>query len=304
MIRFDNSHVAQQVHSRLALTLGAQARVLLRSPLIWLNLVCLDAPLVAISWQWIFGCTLHLIVPVGHRLALFFTAWLIYLADRFGDSTSLRSSQPKSLRQEFCLRYGNIWLRVIIGVGMIDAVVVFKAVDYATLMPGAIVGGVTIAYIAINHARNEVWQTMPLKELAIGSLFAAGTLVGVAPHVFAVQPTIISVAILFATLCWLNCVSIAIWERNLDRVQTRHSIATLWLDVNLLVRAVLPIFLIGCGLLVALDFLLLPIALCLATSGLLLGALYFVPVSCDERTALADVVLLTPLVLLLLRSWL
>lgn len=304
MIHSDNSHLTQQVHPRLALMMGLQARALSRNPLVWLNLVCLDAPLVAICWQWIFGHTLHLVVPVGHRFALFFTAWLIYLADRFGDSMSLRSSQSKSLRQQFCLRYGNIWLRAIIIVGIIDAIVVFKAVDYATLLPGAIVGGATIAYIAINHAGNEIWETIPLKEFAIGSLFATGTLVGVTPHIFAMQSTIIPAAILFATLCWLNCVSIAIWERNLDRAQGRHSIATLWRDVNLLVRVVFPILLIGCALLVVLDFALLPIALCLATSGLLLCALYFARVSRDERTALADLVLLTPLVLLFVQSWL
>ena len=90
MIRSDNSHVAQQVHPRLSRTAGVPARVLSRNPLVWLNLVCLDAPLVAICWQWIFGNTLHLVVPLGHRLALFLTAWLIYLADRFGDSMSLR----------------------------------------------------------------------------------------------------------------------------------------------------------------------------------------------------------------------
>ena len=170
---------------------------------------------------------------------------------------------------------GNIWLRAIIIVGMIDAIAVFKDVDYSTLLPGAIVGGATIAYIAINHAGNEIWETIPLKEFAIGSLFATGTLVGVTPHIFAMQSTIIPAAILFATLCWLNCVSIAIWERNLDRAQGRHSIATLWRDVNLLVRVVFPILLIRYALLVVLDFVLLPIAFCLATSGLLLGALYF-----------------------------
>src|SRR3954466_12383349 len=100
MINSDNSHLAQQVHTPLTLMVGVPARAVSRNPFVWLNLVCLDAPLVTISWQWIFGNTLHLVVPLGHRLALFFTAWLIYLADRFGDSMSLRSSQPKSLRQQ------------------------------------------------------------------------------------------------------------------------------------------------------------------------------------------------------------
>jgi hypothetical protein len=177
-------------------------------------------------------------------------------------------------------------------------------VDYATLMWGAIVGGMTFAYLAINHAGNKAWKAIPLKELVIASLFAAGTLLGVPPHILAVKPTFISAAIFFATLCWLNCVSIAIWERNLDCTHGRHSIATVWPYVKMLLRAVFPILLLGCALLVVFDFKLWPIALCLATSGLLLGALYFAPVSGDERTALADLVLLTPLMLLLVRSWL
>jgi hypothetical protein len=228
MIHSDNSHLTQQVHSPRALMAGLQTRAVSRNPLVWLNCVCLDAPLVAICWQWIFAHSLHLAVRPGHRIALFFTAWLIYLADRFGDSMSLRPSDPMSLRQQFCLRHGNIWLPAITCVGMIDAIVVFKAVDYATLLPGVIVGGVTIAYIAINHAASDAWKTTPLKEFTIGSLFAAGTLLGVTPHIFAVKSTMILAAIFFATLCWLNCVSIAIWERNLDRIQGRHSIATFW----------------------------------------------------------------------------
>ena len=222
MIRSDNSHLTQQINPRPGPIVGLQTRAVSRHPLVWLNFVCLDAPLVAIGWQWIFAHTFQLAVPFGHRIALFFTAWLIYLADRFCDSMSLRSNQPKSLRQQFCLRHGKIWLGAVIGVGMIDAIVVFKGVDYATLVPGAIVGAVTIAYIAINHAGSEVWETIPLKEFAIGSLFAAGTLVGVTLRIFAVKSTMISAAVLFAALCWLNCVSIAIWERNLDRIQGRH----------------------------------------------------------------------------------
>jgi hypothetical protein len=304
MIRSDNSQLTQQVHLRPALMGRLQTRALSRNPLVWLNFVCLDAPLVAICWQWIFGHTLHLVVPLGHRVALFFSAWLIYLADRLGDSMSLRSSQPKSLRQQFCLRHRTVWLPAIIGVGMVDTIVVFKAVDYATLLPGAIVGGMTIAYLAINHAGNRVWETIPLKEFIISSLFAAGTLLGVTHDIFGVKSTIVSAVIFFATLCWLNCVSIAIGERNLDRIQARHSVATLCPGANLLVRAMLAILLLGCALLVVLDFVLWPIALCLATSSLLLGALHFAPVARDERTALADLVLLTPVVLLLAESWL
>src|ERR1051325_5995785 len=96
-------------------------RTFSRSPLLWLNFVCLDPPLVAVCWQWLFGQSFHLPIPMGNRIALCLTAWLIYLADRFSDSIALRSNQQKSQRQQFCLQYRNIWLCAIGCVAVVDA---------------------------------------------------------------------------------------------------------------------------------------------------------------------------------------
>ena len=114
-----------------------------RSPWLWLNLVCLDAPLVAICWQWLFAHSFHLSLPVGHRVALFLTAWIIYLADRFGDLVSLAAGQPKSARQQFCLRHKNLWLVSIICVAILDLVVVLRTVNYETAVTGAVLGLLT-----------------------------------------------------------------------------------------------------------------------------------------------------------------
>jgi len=242
---------------------GSRDRAVSRSPLLWLNLVCLDAPLVAICWQWIFAHSFHLSVPVGQRAALFLTAWIIYLADRFGDSVSLVTGQPKSVRQQFCLRHKSIWLVSIICVAAVDLIVVLQAVNHETAVPGAVLGAFTIAYMAINHAHSEIWETIPLKEFTIGSLFAAGTLLGVTPHIFAERSTMIFAAILFASLCSLNCVSIAIWERDLDRIQGKHSIATRWAHANSLARLVLLLLLAGSVLLALFDPGAWPVVLCL-----------------------------------------
>jgi hypothetical protein len=276
---------------------GLEDRTVSRSPGLWLNLICLDAPLVAISWQWIFAHSFHVSVPLGRRAALFLTAWVIYLADRFGDSISVVKSHPKSVRQKFCLRHKGLWLVSIICVAVIDVIVVLRVVNYETAVPGAVLGAFTLAYIAINHAHSEIWRTIPLKEFIIGSLFAAGTMLGVTPHIFAETSTMIFTAILFASLCSLNCVSIAIWERDLDRSQGKHSIATVWAHANSLRPTLLLLLLTGSVLLALFDLGAWPVALCLGASSLLLGALPFVPVSRDERTALADLALLTPLAL-------
>jgi hypothetical protein len=298
MSNAENSQLAQPIHPRAMVRLGPRTHALARSPLLWLNLVCLDAPLVAICWQWIFAYSFHITVPAGNWAALFLSAWLIYLADRFGDAISVRPSQPKSVRQQFCLGRRKIWLASIFCVGVMDAIVILKWVDYETIWAGAFLGAITIAYVIVNHTHSELWEIVPLKEFTIGSLFAAGTLISMTPHIGAERATMMLAAILFAVLCFLNCVSIAMWERDLDRSQGKHSIATLWPDANI-PRALLPVLLAGCALLLAFDVQIWPVALSIGTSGLLLGAIPHTAVSRDERTALADLVLLAPLVLLL-----
>lgn len=267
------------------------------SPLLWLNVVCLDAPLVAICWQWIFAHSFRLSVPLGHWAALFLTAWIIYLADRLGDSLSVVAGEPKSMRQQFCLRHKNIWFVFMICIGVLDLIVVLRAVNYETALLGGILGAFTIGYLAINHAYSQIWETIPLKEFIIGSLFAAGTLMGVTPHIFAERSAMILAAILFAALCSLNCASIAIWERELDRIQGKHSIATRWAHANSFARMLLFFLPAASVLLCLFDPEAWPVMLCVGTSSLLLGALHFIRVSRDERSALADIVLFTPLAL-------
>jgi hypothetical protein len=300
MSKADNSQLAQPVNPCTMAILGdSRSRALARAPLLWLNLVCLDAPLVAICWQWIFAYSFHIAIPAGNRAALFLSGGLIYLADRIGDAISLRPSQPKSIRQQFCLAHRKLWLGSILCVGVVDAIVILKWVDYETIRAGAFLGAITLVYVMLNHTHSELWKIVPLKEFSIGSLFAAGTLLGVTPYIGAQRTIMMLAAIFFAALCFLNCVSIAMWERDLDRTQGKHSLATLWPDANI-PRALLPVLLAGCALLLVFDVQIWPVALSLGTSGLLLGAIPHMAVSRDERTALADLVLLAPLVLLLL----
>jgi hypothetical protein len=104
-------------------------------------------------------------------------------------------------------------------------------------------------------------------------------------------------AFLFAALYWLNCVSIAFWEGDLDRAQRKHSVATRWPQAASFAPAASITLAVASGALGFVDHQLGPVAICLGLSAALLAALYLAPVSRDERTALADLVLLTPLAL-------
>lgn len=267
-------------------------------PIIWLNLVCLDAPLVAVSWLWLFARTFGVPLQAGNVIALFLTAWLIYLADRFADATSLKPDLPRSLRQNFCLRHREIWIATVALVAGFDAYVIWHTTAWETFLVGAIVGSLAVAYLVVNHPLGLIWRALPAKEIAIGTLFAVGTVVAMLPHVPA-TPTFGVAVLAFAALCSLNCISIAGWERELDRAQRKVSIATRHPRVAqhvgkvcvllAVVAFVLPIVLQGAGAIFG----------CFVGSALLLGWLNASSTrGVDQRTALADLILFTPLIAL------
>ena len=270
----------------------------LRTPrecLVWLNMACLDAPLVAIAWQWLFARTFDVVVTIADREALFLTTWLIYLIDRFADSVSLASNVPRSWRQKFCLEHRNIWVALMIAVAALDAGILWWWLDYETLSRGLFLGAIVLAYLAINHAFSKLWQVLPFKEIIIGLLFAAGTILSFAPKVLVGKLTLALVAFLFACLCSLNCITIAIWECDLDQAQRKYSIATRWLSASNGTKTLSLFLTLASAALGFYDHRFGQFAACLAVSSLLLTVLNSAPMRRDERTALADLILLLPL---------
>jgi hypothetical protein len=270
-------------------------------PVLWLNLFCLDAPLVAVAWLWLFAWTFQVRLQIGNGLALFLTAWLIYLADRFADASSLKPSSPRSLRQDFCLRHREIWIATVVLVAGFDAYVIWRTTALQTFLVGAVVGILALVYLVVNHPLGLIWRSLPAKEFAIGTLFAAGTIVALLP-LPALPPSFAIAVFTFAALCSLNCISIAIWERELDRAQRKISIATRHPIVARHVRSVC-FFLAFTAFGLAFVFRsAAPVFDCVGVSALLLvwlNASQSLAVPSDQRTALADLVLLTPTVALI-----
>lgn len=271
------------------------------TPLVWLNLVCLDAPLVAITWQLLFAKSFGIAIANGGTLALFLTAWLIYLADRLGDNLSLLSDDPMSLRQQFSLARRALWVGAIILVALADLVVAASQLDRQAIIVGGVVGSAALIYLLINRFAADLWRVLPLKEISIGFIFAAGTMVGLLR-----SPTSAALPawFLFAALCSLNCIAIAIWERDLDAAQERVSIATAFPRVRHLLLPVLTVVCLTSAILSARGSQARLLYLCLATSAVLLGAVHIVraKIQPDVRTALADLVLLTPVIGLIWNS--
>jgi hypothetical protein len=266
-----------------------------------LNLVCLDAPLVALAWLALFARTFHVRLDLGNCAILFLTAWMIYLADRLADAMALSSQTSRSLRGEFCLRYRRPWSWTLGAIAALDAALIWRSTDARTFFVGALVGIAALAYMVLNYSLGRIWSFLPLKEVAIGFLFTAGTLVGLLPGIPPIDSGFVFSALAFALICTLNCVSIAAWERELDVAQKKISIATRYPSV----RGHLGKIALALALASFLGAMFCPQAVlifgCASVSALLLALLDFIggAIDQDQRTALADLVLLTPLVALI-----
>jgi hypothetical protein len=268
-----------------------------KRPFLWLNLVCLDAPLVAVVWQELFARTLGIPLSLPARQCLFFTAWLIYLVDRLVDSLSMQRTSPTSARQKFCYHHRNAWMALIVVIALVDAAVAFGSLERETFICGMVLGAIAAVYLVLNLAWNQFWRTVPLKEVCVGFLFAIGTLIAFGPPIFHINSAFIA-GLLFAIICSLNCMNIAVWERDLDQAQGKTSLATRWprLEGDL-TTAGIGLSLASAGL-ASINVQIAPIAFSLGLSAILLTGVRFWPIPADERTALADLVLLTPAIVL------
>jgi hypothetical protein len=246
-------------------------------------------------------------VSIWARVALFLTAWLIYLVDRLADALSLQANYPRSVRQDFCLHHKKLWLGLIPAIGLVDAAIVLLRLNRDVLISGACLSGIAAVYLAVNYAFSEVWEVIPLKEITVGFLFSAGTLL-VPVRNFALIPTTVGrssallAMMLFAILCSLNCMSIVVWERDLDRAQRKHSIATRCPGIAVPIRVFCIVVAVATLSLAIAASSLLPLGMSLSGGAALLGILHFISVERDERSALADLVLLTPLAFLFAES--
>jgi hypothetical protein len=273
------------------------------SPTTWLNLICLDAPIVAVTWQCFFSRSCHILLPIYPRSALFLSAWLIYLADRLADSWSLRRNDPLSLRQQFCRSHQRTWFVMIVTLAVVDLWIISQRLDGATIERGILLGAIAVAYLAVNYWLGKIWRVIPVKEICVGSLFAAGTIAALLPKV-RYTIAIACSFVFFAALCSFNCISIAIWERELDRAQRKNSIATGWPEIQMWFR---PFVFVSAIVVIAIGFATKTFAqlyFCIGASALLLVILDWLgeKIPRDERTALADLVLLTPLLVLAFAS--
>ena len=268
----------------------------------WPTVLSLDAPTVALVWQWLLARVAHTPLAWHHVFILGSAVWLVYVADRWIEGWWLVPEQVLTQRHWFYLRWRwpvfAVWL-LMAATGLTTAFTQLRSREIAT---GLIVLAPVLIYLLSHQLvhRDHPWRVP--KELCVALLFAAG----VACFPITREPgalRLLAVPLaLFGSLCLANCALISLWETEVDRTHGQTSIALQYPRGHRLVR-LLPWLLA----MLAADFAAhetgaAQIAvLCAAASGGLLGAVDLMHVCCGRQLArvLADMALITPLVPLL-----
>lgn len=205
-------------------------------PWIWLNILSLDAPIVALLWQALFSRSLHIHIRWPPIVALGLSTWMIYAVDRLLDAR-LPSNGPMSLRHKFSRRHRTLMLT---SVGFAAALLLWTCLHLRPIVfqNGIwMVEAVTVYFAIVHFAPVAIRRLWP-KELAVGVLFALGTCVAtwsLAGHAGTAGSRLMLVTptLLFAALCSLNCIAIECWEwRRTEKVTPIHPL-TAWVGARI-----------------------------------------------------------------------
>ncbi len=273
--------------------------VQLRRFWLWFNLLSLDAPIVAVSWQILFARCAHLELDPLAVAALGLSVWLIYAADRVLDVLKATAA-PATSRHRFH-RQHIAPITVCMVLALTALVVIACFLHPILLQYGLALAGVVGVYLAGIHVFSAAAQNYCPKEIAVGIVFALGTCLAPWVHLFHAR-SLIAAGILFAALCCLNCSAIEVWEwtRRGSHPQTRPHPATVWLTHRIQPIAALIACIAGCLFFLSKANLAFA-AVAISSFGFIWLQQEEGHVSDDVLRVLADVPLLSPILLIGLR---
>ncbi len=187
----------------------------------WWHLLSLDAPTVAALWSLFFVRAMHLHLSLLQALLLPLGTWLLYVTDRILDG--LRQSHAGLLRERhhFHARHRTAFVGAASVLAALLAWSVLTHMRPETLRDDFYLGFFALLYLFAVHRGAS---RLP-KELAVAILFAAATAIPAWSRLNAggssAKEQLAPAIILFALLCWINCVGIEKWEGGAFHATTR-----------------------------------------------------------------------------------
>lgn len=265
------------------------------SPLALWHLLSLDAPTVAVLWTWFIARANHIHLPIAATLAMGIAVWMLYAADRLLDAQSTQQDTLEA-RHLFHHRHRTAFLTGIL-VASAALALLLPRLDTESIHLYLILGGLVFGYFILIHATHSAHR-LP-KEIAVGIFFAAAIFIPTVARQPHLRLALLPPALLFATLCSLNCLFIYTWEHTTSH--TEHAAhATTRLALHHLSFIAVSITLTGLALALTDRSIPWPVPIATTIAAMLLLTLHQRNhhIQPTILRAAADMVLLTPILFL------
>lgn len=267
------------------------------------HLTSLDAPTVAVTWTLAFAAAFQIHLPIWLPITLALAAWSAYIADRLLDThrATTGEADPYSLslrpRHHFHWKHRRLFIPLALASGLAALTLVLINMPLAARERNSVLAAAALAYFTSVHnpwrLPSPKFRLKLPKELLVALIFTLACAIPTWTRMPTRRPELLIAILAFIALAWLNCQAIETWEST---PPARNPIFPLATTLTASTALVSTIFLIEHQA---------PMAALLAaaaTSAALLALL-------DRRRhrltpttlrAAADLVLLTPLALLIM----
>lgn len=172
----------------------------------------LDAAIVAIIWQLLMARSLEIDLSMSTTLALGGAVWMIYLLDRWLDTSPKRIRFHATSRHQFTASYRRRLILLIVILGVTCALLLTRWLDAPVLLGGLSLAVVVSAYLVWVHFFAGPRPPFFSKEVAVGLLFACGVSLFLWVHPNQTWERPIVMTCVFGFLCVMNCIGITLWE--------------------------------------------------------------------------------------------
>ena len=196
-------------------------------PWLWPNLIGLDAPAVAVAWQWLFARVFGADLPPVFHLILGLSVWCIYLADRLYDSIRAPATGALTDRLRFTRSHSAILSAITVAAAIANLFLIIRHVPGSLIVAGLITAGLLGVYYLIRLRGNARLASALPREILCGMIFALGCVI--APHDFLANGggwDYVFATILLGLVCSANCLLISVWEKEEDNACNTRSIAS------------------------------------------------------------------------------
>jgi hypothetical protein len=187
-------------------------------PLRLWHLASLDAPTVAVVWTLGIAWAARVRLPVWVFVLLALAAWAVYIGDRLLDAhTGLRTGRTRRLRERHLFHWNHrrILTPLAVAAALAAAGVALVLMPAAARERNSVLAAAAMAYFTGVHAgRGKPLAPFLTKELLVGVLFTAGCALPAVNRAGAAGWTLAVPVTILAALAWLNCTAIERWERE------------------------------------------------------------------------------------------